>query len=169
MATFDILILLMAAVTLLIGFSTGFIMQVSLLAGVILGGVFAGQLAAVIAPRLLEWTGSSPHIIGPLSYIIAFVLILFALLLLGRLVQSLLKVVKINFVNRLAGAIFSMATWFIIASIVLNIIVEIDQDKTIIKENTRNNSYTYSLVKDIAPTAIPYLRFDWVNPQQYIP
>lgn len=163
MATFDIVILLMAAVTLLIGFSTGFIMQVSLLAGVILGGVFAGQLAVVIAPKLLEWTGAPPHIIGPLSYVIAFILILIVLLLIGRMAQSLLKVIKINFLNRLAGAIFSMAAWFLIASIVLNIVVEIDQDKTIIKENTRNNSYTYPLVKSIAPKAIPYLRFDWVN------
>lgn len=163
MATFDIVILLLASVTLLVGFLTGFIMQVSLLAGVILGAVFAGQLATLITPKLLEWTGASPHIMGPLSYVIAFILILFGLLFVGKLVQSLLKAVKINFLNRLAGALFGVFTCLIIVSIVLNIVIEIDQDQTIIGENTRKNAYTYSLVKDIAPTAIPYLRFDWVN------
>ncbi len=162
MITFDIVILVLAVVSLIIGFSSGFIMQVSLLAGVVLGAVFAGHLATYINPYLLEWTGGTPHIISVVSYVISFILILMILVLIAKLAQSLLKAVKINFVNRLAGAVFSLAAWLIIISIVLNVIVEIDKDKTIIGENTRQKSHAYPLVKDLAPKAIPYLRFDWI-------
>lgn len=162
MATFDIIILVLAAITLIVGFSTGFVMQVALLAGVVLGAIFAGQLATYINPYLLDWTGGASHIIGPVSYVISFIIILMALTLVGKLAQSVLKAVQINFINRLAGAIFSLAAWLVIASIVLNVVVEIDKDKVIIGENTRQRSYAYPWVKDLAPKAIPFLRFDWI-------
>lgn len=166
MAIFDIVILVLAATSLIVGFSTGFIMQVALLAGVVLGAIFAGQLAAYINPYLLEWTGSASHLIGPISYVISFILILMALTLIGKLAQSVLKAVQINFINRLAGAVFSLAAWLVIISIILNVVVEIDKDKAIIGENTRRESHAYSFVKGLAPKAIPYLRFEWVPPSE---
>ena len=165
MGTFDLVILTVSAIAFIIGFATGFIKQISLLAGVVLGAVFSGQLAALVAPKLLTSTDISAHIIGPLSYIIAFIIIFVALLLIGKLLQSLLKAVKINTLNRIAGALFSIATWLVIASIVLNIVAEMDQDETIITKNTQENSITYPIVKDIATTVIPYLRFDWISQQ----
>ena len=45
--------------------------------------------------------------------------------------------------------------------VLLNLLVEFDQEEKIIKENVRNESYTYPLVTEVAKTVIPYLRFDW--------
>jgi membrane protein required for colicin V production len=129
----------------------------------VLGAIFAGRLSSVIAPWLIEFTGASPHIIGTLSYVIAFLLILVALFFAGRLLQSFVNAIKMNTLNQLAGALFCCAKWVILFSILMNLIVELDRDKHIITEDVRENARTYPVIIDIARTVIPYLRFDWIK------
>ncbi len=160
---FDLVVVILVLVTLVKGFFSGLIMQVATLAGIILGAIFAGKLSEYIAPELIKLTEASPHIIGPLSYIIAFVAILIALFFAGKLLESFADTLAMNTLNRLAGSLFCAAKWIIIFSILLNLIVEFDQDKKIIKEDVRTKSYTYPLISEVATVVIPYLRFDWIK------
>ncbi len=160
---FDLLILILICVTLVKGFFSGLVMQIASLAGIVLGAIFAGKLSEIIAPRLIEFTDSSPHIVGPLSYILAFVAILVALFFAGKLLESFVDALKMTALNRIAGAFFCTAKWVIVFSILLNLLVEFDQHQNIIKEDVREHSHTYPLVSEIAKVVIPYLRFDWIN------
>ncbi|WP_029905127.1 CvpA family protein [Prevotella sp. 10(H)] len=160
---FDIVVVILILVTLVKGFFSGLVMQIASLAGIILGAIFAGKLSEYIAPWLISFIDGSPHIIGPLSYIIAFIIILIALFFAGKLVNKFVDALQMSTLNRLAGAIFCAAKWLVVFSILLNLLVEFDQDKKIIKEDIRENSHTYPLVTEIAKTVIPYLRFDWIN------
>lgn len=160
---FDLVVIILVLLTLVKGFFSGLIMQVATLAGIVLGAIFAGKLSEIIAPKLIEFTEASPHIIGPLSYIIAFTAILVALFFAGKLVESFFDALAMNTLNRLAGAIFCVAKWVILFSILLNLVIEFDQNKKIIKEDVRNESYTYPLISEVAKTVIPYLRFDWIE------
>lgn len=160
METFDIVILLISAIALILGFATGLVMQLAILAGVVLGTVFSGQLAALVSPKLIEWTSGSPHIIMPVSYAIAFIIIFILVILAGRLLQSLFEAVKINVVNRLVGAAFSFTAWIVLVSVVINVVVEIDKSRNIITDEIRDKSITYPYVKEAAAIVAPYLRFD---------
>lgn len=160
---FDLVIIILAVITLIKGFFSGLVMQIASLAGLILAAIFAGQLSGLLAPKLIELTNASPHIIGPLSYIIAFILIIVALLFAGKLLESLVDAIKMNTLNRLAGALFCCAKWIIVFSILMNLLIEFDQDKNIIKDDIRQESVSYPYVMDIAQTVIPYLKFEWVK------
>jgi membrane protein required for colicin V production len=160
---FDLVVVILVLVTLVKGFFSGLVMQVASLAGIVLGAIFAGQLSALIAPELIRFTDASPHIIGPLSYIIAFVAILVGLFFAGKLIESFVEALQIGFLNRLGGAVFCCAKWIVIFSILLNLLVEFDQNKVYIKEDVREHSYTYPYIAKISQTVIPYLRFDWVK------
>ncbi|MBB4037190.1 membrane protein required for colicin V production [Dysgonomonas hofstadii] len=160
---FDIVVIVLILITLIKGFFSGLVMQVATLAGLILGAIFAGKLSELIAPELIKLTDASPHIIGPLSYIIAFIAIIVILFLAGKMIESFMDALAMNTLNRLAGAVFCAAKWIILTSILLNLIVEFDQDKKIIKEDVRSQSYTYPLISEVAKTVIPYLRFDWIK------
>lgn len=163
MSWFDLVVVILILVTLVKGFFSGLVMQIASLAGIVLGAIFAGQLSAFIAPRLIEYVGGSPHIIGPLSYIIAFILIIVALFFAGKLIESFVDALKMTFLNRLAGAVFCCVKWVVLFSILLNLLVEFDQNKVIIKEDVRENSQIYPYIAEISRTVIPYLRFDWVK------
>jgi len=160
---FDIVVIILVLITLVKGFFSGLIMQIATLAGLVLGAIFAGKLSEIIAPELIKLTDASPHIIGPLSYIIAFIAIIIVLFFAGKLIESFMDALAMNTLNRLAGALFCTAKWIILFSILLNLLVEFDQDKKIIKEDVRNESYTYPLISEVAKTVIPYLRFDWAK------
>ena len=130
---FDLVVIVLVLITLIKGFFSGLIMQVATLAGLILGAIFAGKLSESIAPELIELTDASPHIIGPLSYIIAFIAILVALFFAGKMLESFMDALAITTLNSIAGAVFYAAKWIILLSIVFNLVVEFDQDKRIIK------------------------------------
>lgn len=163
MAWIDLVVVGLVLVTLVVGFVSGFIRQVASLAGIVLGAIFAGTLSGFIAPWLIKVTDVSPHILGPLSYIIAFAAILVALFFAGKLLESVADALQLSFLNRLAGAFFCCVKWIVVFSILLNLIAEFDQNKQIIKEDVRESSYAYPLVSEIAKTVIPYLRFDWIK------
>lgn len=160
---FDIVVAILILLTLVKGFFSGLVMQIASLAGIILGAIFAGKLSEYIAPWLISFTDGSPHIIGPLSYIVAFAAILVALFFAGKLLESFVDALKMTILNRLAGAVFCAAKWLVVFSILVNLAVEFDQNKQIIKEDIREKSHTYPLVTEIAKAVIPYLRFDWIN------
>ena len=164
MLWFDLLVVVIVIATLIKGFISGLIMQIASLAGIILGAIFAGQLSGLLAPRLIElFDNSSPHIIGALSYVLAFALIVIVLLLLGKMVQSLVKAIQLNAANRIAGALFCSLKWLIVFSILVNIVAEIDQGKHVIKDNVRTESYTYKTVTAVSQIVVPYLKFEWID------
>ncbi|MDR2956214.1 MAG: CvpA family protein [Prevotella sp.] len=158
---FDLVVVILIVLTLVKGFFSGLIMQVATLAGIILGAIFAGKVAEYITPELLNITNASPQIIGPLSYALAFVVILIVLSFAGKLLESFADALKMDTLNKIGGSLFCAAKWVVIFSILLNLLVGYDQDKKIIKEDIRENSHTYPLVMEVAQTVIPYLRFDW--------
>lgn len=160
---FDILIVTLVLGSLVKGFFSGLIMQLASLAGIVLGAIFAGKLSEYIAPEIIQYTGASPHVIGPLSYIIAFVIIVFTLFFLGRTLHSFVDAIQMGTLNRLAGAVFCTTKWIIILSILLNLLVEFDQHKHIIKEDVREHSHIYPLISEVGKTVVPYLRFDWID------
>lgn len=160
---FDLAIIAIIIATLIRGAVSGLIMQLASLAGIVLGAIFAGQLSHIIAPRLIALTNSSERIIGTLSYIVAFALILIAIFFVGKLIQSAMKALEINAANRIAGAVFCSAKWLLLISIILNLVVELDKDKLLIKQDVREQALTYPLVIKTAQLAVPYLKFDWIK------
>lgn len=160
METFDIIVLSLAIVAFIAGFLTGLVMQLAILAGVVLGSVFSGELAAWLSPVIGDWIGGVQQIVKPLSYIISFFIIVTLSALAGRLLQSVFKAVKINVLNRLLGGFSGLLSYVIILGIVVNIIEDVDKKGAILTDDIREKSVTYSLIKEVATTVVPYLRFD---------
>lgn len=160
---FDITVLALAIISVIYGYISGLLMQLALLVGVVLGGIFSGVVADKIFPFLINQAGMQPHIAGPLSYIVAFLIIMLAVCLLARMLQSVLKAIKLNFLNRLAGAVFCFVGLVFVLSIGLNLLIEFDRSKSILTEEIRTDTRTFPIVQSAAPAIIPYLRFDWIE------
>lgn len=158
MTWLDIVILVVCALALARGLKTGLIMQIASLLGIVLGAIFAGKIAELIYPYLLNMTDNLEHIIAPISYLIGFILILLGVNLIGKAVHSLIHAILLGPINRIIGGIFCLTKWVLIMSILLNLTVLFDRNKSIIKEEVRHNSYTYSILSDVAQAIIPFLR-----------
>lgn len=163
---FDTFIFIIIIISFIVGYTSGFIKQLASLAGIILGGMFAGEIASIMSPYLIDFTKTESYIIKPFSYIIAFICIVTFFFVLGRVVHKIFKVIQLSFLNRLVGAIFSATKWIIITSIIINIISTIDIKEVILKKETKENSKTYPYIKAITPYFIPFLDFERNNKEQ---
>lgn len=159
---FDLLVLILLAASFIKGYVSGFVMQIATLVGLVVGAVFAGKLSEFIAPYLIQLVGS-PHIIGVLSYLVAFILIIVAIVVLGKILYSMVKALELSTLDRLTGGFFGTLKWMFLFSILLNLVVELDQNGNFIKQEVREGSYTFYYVQKLASIVIPYLRFDWLS------
>lgn len=164
---FDIVVAITLIISFVNGMQKGLVLQLFNLAGLLIAIVFAGQAAKHILPWVLDVTGLALNVASMLSYIISFGLIMVIAGLLGTVINNFLKAINLNFLNKLLGGAASIAISIILLSLVLNLILMIDTEHKIIKNEIRENSYSYERIRVVAPLIAPYLDKDiW---EEHIP
>lgn len=143
------------------GFKDGFVLQLTSMLGLIVGAVFAGQVASFISPGLSSFFKISPHIIGPISYLVAFILILIGFSFVAKLAKGMMKAVHIGFLNSWAGALFCAFKWLLLFSVFLNIVETLDSHGFLIKEETKQKSFSHNFVKGMMPVVVPFLSYHY--------
>lgn len=160
---FDIVILGILLLVFIQGYRKGLIMMAIELAIVILATIFGGTLANRILPKIEHLTNMSQQWANVTSYIIAFVAIAFVLSIIGKVVQKLFNAINLNFLNRIGGGILSMGISMIILSIVVNLILVLDKNNSIITPEMTSKSFFYEGVQAVVPSVTPYLEFDIIE------
>ncbi|WP_445664046.1 CvpA family protein [Fodinibius sp. AD559] len=145
----DFLILIPIAYFAYRGFVNGIIKEVLSIVGIILGVFLTFQymdpVSAAIKPLFEEGASFVPFI----SAIIIFVSTLSLVHLIAFLSKKFLETIKLNFVNRIAGAAFGLLKSGIVISAILLILAGF----TIPSEDARQNSATYPYIIYLAPWA----------------
>ncbi|MBP1617483.1 MAG: Colicin production protein [Bacteroidetes bacterium] len=157
MTWIDFVTLIIAGYSIFKGYRDGLIMQVASLLGLVFGAIFAGSIAHILEPGLSFLFRSSPHIVGPISYLIAFILILVGFSFLGKMISGFLKTIHVGCLNSIGGAVFCTLKWLLLFSVFLNLVEAMDSREWIIKAETKQKSVTHNFVKALMPTVVPYL------------
>jgi len=154
---FDLIIIVCLVAGLIKGISEGFVKQAVSLVALILAIVFAGQISLPVRIFLMQHIGDSisPQIITALCYIIAFVLIILAISLLGKVIDIAIKLTPAKPLNILLGGIFGVFIWTLSLSIVFNLFAVFDSNSTILSEKTQKKSTLYQPIKEVLPTIYP--------------
>jgi len=115
----DIVIIVLLAITTLIGLRIGIIKAVLSLAGVIIGVILAGRFYVALSEQLTFIPQEN------LAKIAAFAIILVIVMLVAGILASVLKwlasIVMLGWVNRLGGAVFGLVLGAIFCSTLLAI------------------------------------------------
>ena len=164
---FDLIIIILLVAAFIKGYSKGLIMQLVGLAAIIIAAIFGGRLAAIILPELNNLLDISPNFARVLSFIIAFSLIAFVFLLIGGVIQRFIDVIMLGIINRLLGAVIGVGTMMVFLSIILNLVLMLDTNESIINEGIKEESFFFSRVEAVVPAIVPYLNEDFWN--EYIP
>lgn len=149
MTLLDLLILLPIAFFCYRGFVNGIIKEVLSIIGIILGVFLTFQymdpVGAAISPFFEEHSSVIPFV----SAIIIFVGTLAVVHLVAYLSKKFLETIKLNFVNRIAGAGFG----FLKSGIVISALLLIMAGFSIPSQEVREDSVTYSYIIYLAPWA----------------
>lgn len=142
MTLLDILLAVPLAIFIFLGWKRGVVREAATLAGVLIG-IWAAVHFSRLISSLLGLTGESAILI---AFFIIFVGTLVLAFLLGRIADRVIKSLKMNLPNKIAGAALGMVKALCILSVLLNGIILIDKNETLISQETREESLLYSPV-----------------------
>ncbi len=126
MNTLDILVIVILAASLIIGYARGFVRQAGSICAVILAVVasrmFGLTAAQWFAPSAADGASSiTAHGTAVAGYAAVFIAVWIAVWLVSRLLHGALRTIHLGAINSLAGALFSLAEWGLGISIALNL------------------------------------------------
>jgi len=154
----DLIIIVLLAISTLMGLRTGIIKTVLSLAGVIVGVILAGRFYLALSEQLTFIPQEN------VARIAAFAIILIGIMLVAGILASVLKwltsIVMLGWVNRLGGALFGLVMGAIVCSALLAIWA-----KFLGSEGTINESGLAILLLDRFPMVLALLpeEFDAVR------
>lgn len=137
MTALDILIIVLAIVAIVMGFRSGLLRQAGRLLGVI-AGIIACR---IFAQDVAIWMGAdkgSPYDSADVSmlttvvaYVVVFIVAYVAMSLLGSLLKRIVSATGLGPVDRVCGAVFNLAEYALVLSLVLNLWIVVFPDSSL--------------------------------------
>lgn len=157
----DVLIVLVVTFGILRGVTTGAVRQIISLFGTIVAIVLGLELMNVVGALFGAAFGLSEPLQPALGFFVVFLVIQVGLLFGARLLEAAIKLLKLNPLNRLAGAVIGALKTLLILSVLFLVMGFFD----VPEEENREASVLYAPVATLFPTAwdfvaeyLPYMR-----------
>lgn len=153
----DIIIALILIFAIWRGARNGFIFELAISCA-FFTGLYAGfKLAWIVQEKINHGLNAGTEISGKMSFIIVFIVVFTATILLGKLFSSLVNVTPLGIFNRILGALFGLLRYALLLSVLLWFISSADKKYHFIPDEQAEKSKLISPVQKIAPAVLPIL------------
>ncbi len=154
MSLIDLLLIIFIVTALVTGAIKGVVCQIGTIVAFVLGLLvcrgFGPQVASYIVPAESPYTQAWTWTV----YFVLFLLVFLGVTLLARMLHTTFANLKLNFINRLAGALLRATIWIISLSLLLNIAFAVLPDY---KEKFCAGKPWRTAIVDAAPHLIGYI------------
>lgn len=157
MNTIDIIIGIILIFGTVNGFMKGLFIEVTTLVGLVLGVYGAIHFSHFLGDFLKDSVTWDESLIQVVAFAGTFLIILIALVLLGKAMTKIAETIALGFFNKLVGAIFGFLKYALILSIVLIVYDEINASIRFMEKKKAKESILYEPVKNFAPAIFPNL------------
>ena len=154
----DFIILILWVAAAVSGIWKGFIRQLFGIAALFLGVYCAWRFSHFAAHWIDQWIHPDQTTIAILAFAVTFLVVLYGVILGGRLTEKIIKIVLLGWINRLLGAIFSLVKMTFILSVCIWILLAMDHLWPFFPHQDAHNSIFFAPVEQIAHHVFPYLR-----------
>ena len=153
----DFIIIAMLGFGLIQGFIDGLIIEIAKLAALILGIWGAIHFSGWTTDKLSGWFDMETTWTGVVAFAITFVVIVLAINLLGRLLDTIVKSVSLGFLVKSLGAVFGVIKTALILSVVFVFLNTINEKRHFLPTATIEKSFLYNPIADIIPAIFPMI------------
>ncbi|MEO5570893.1 MAG: CvpA family protein [Bacteroidia bacterium] len=140
------------------GFKRGFIFEMFMLIGLILGLYIAFKFSGLINDLVAKMVAANSAAIPYISFIIVFAAILLILILFAKLLEGILKAVSLNVLNQVAGAVLGIIKFALVVSVILWSFKALEPHWNFINASTKKQSLLYDPVLKTASFLTPALQ-----------
>lgn len=142
------------------GFSRGLVIEIASLVALLLGIYAAINFSGLAAELIDDYISVEPRLLRILSFAVTFVLVMLAVILVGRIMEKLVNLVMLGFLNKILGSVFSIFKAAVILSVLLMLINLLDPKHRLVPDEHRDASVVYSKVEKIVPTLLEVMRIE---------
>ena len=157
MNTIDIVIVVILLFGTINGFIKGLFIEVTTLVGLVLGVYGAIHFSYFLGDFLKDSMTWDESMIQVVSFAGTFLIILIALVLLGKALTKIAETIALGFFNKIVGAVFGLVKYALILSIVLMVYDHINSSIRFMEKPKVKQSVLYEPVKNFAPAIFPNL------------
>lgn len=160
MSVIDIIILVLLALAIIKGLKDGLVRQVGGIAGLFLGIFLAGRFSALMSGWLHSAIPSlSENVVKVISFLIIVIAVCICMALLGRLLEKIIKITTLGWVNRLLGVLLSVFTVVLLTGVLISLIEYVnDTWFTLVPPARLAESKGVQIISAISDAVFPYLR-----------
>ena len=154
----DIIILVCLVPAVVVGLWKGFISQAISLISIIVGVWASARFANIVGEWLVKYLTVSESVIKVISFILILVVVIVVLYLVGRVLEGVIKLVTLGWLNKLLGVFFSLAKCILILGVVVIAFNALNNAFDLVKPSVISDSVLYPIINDIADSVFPYLK-----------
>ncbi len=147
----DLILVILLAISVIMGFRNGLIKEIASLVGLILGIYAAIHFSDVTA----DFIGEFFNITGKYQYIIAFIItvaiVVIIIAAIAKIIDRFLKALMLSFINRIAGSVFGFIKGIFWISLFIMLLGFLKIEDRLISPNQQQGSRFYYDVKGVAP------------------
>jgi membrane protein required for colicin V production len=155
----DLILVILLVLSAINGFSKGFVEELAGLVALILGIWVAIHFSDIVGKFLIKTFNITFEHFTVVAFIITFLIVVIIVHIIGAFFNKLVKIVRLGFLNRLAGLAFGAIKGALILSVFLVVFDKIDNDVHIISKEKKAQSRLYTPIRNFAPGVFPFLDF----------
>ena len=155
MTTIDIILLVVLAAGLILGFTKGFLRQLASILGLIVGLFVAKALYATVAVKILPLVDGAMTAAHIISFIAIWLIVPLLFVFAASLVTKALEIIHLGWLNRIMGAILGAAKYLLLASLIIGFIESFDSDNSLISQTKKEDSVLYYPMQKLSEFFIP--------------
>jgi membrane protein required for colicin V production len=154
----DIILLICFIPALIQGFRKGFISQIIAIVSIIAGAWVSFRFAGVLGQWLCQYINSPEQVLTVAAFALIFIAAAVVMALLGKLLEKVIKLVMLEWLNKVLGVVFSLGTSALAIGLIIMIFCSLNNTYGIVGEEILNDSVLFTPLKNISYTIFPYLK-----------
>ena len=158
MTTLDFAIIGIIFIGAILGFTKGFIKQLSSIVGLIAGLLLARALFASVGEKLAVELGPSVSIGQTIAFFLIWLVVPLTISLLASMLSQAVEAIHLGFINRWLGAGLGVIKFALLTSMIVYFIEYIDSKDNLIQSTTKSKSLLYYPIKDFSGIFIPKIK-----------
>lgn len=154
----DFIILLCFIPAVISGLKKGFIAQVVAIIALVLGAWLSYRFSSAVSIWIGQWIEGSQQLLQIISFIIIFIVVVFALHMLGKAIEASIKIIMLGWLNKLLGVVFSMLKCMLIIGLLIMAFNAINETFSLVQESKLAESLLYNPIKNMTYSVFPYIK-----------
>jgi membrane protein required for colicin V production len=145
----DFIIIAILVLFVIQGFRKGLIYEVASLAGLILGIYASFHFSAYLQGYLVEYLDISEKYSYLTAFILVFIVVVILVHFIGKIIENIIDMVALGFLNKLAGSVFGILKAIVLLSLTMLVLNHFNSKW--ISMDKKNESLLYRPIESVAP------------------